>query len=72
VRFTPWTISPICIIKGAPSLELFFRHIKTTMGMEQLRCKTPPMVRKELQMFIVAYNLIRALDARSRCAGSSI
>ena len=43
------------------AVELFFRHIKTTMGMEQLRCKTPAMVRKELQMFIIAYNLIRAL-----------
>jgi len=43
------------------AVELFFRHIKTTMGMEQLRCKTPEMVRKELQMFIIAYNLIRAL-----------
>jgi len=29
--------------------------------MEQLRCKTPPMVRNELQMFIIAYKLIRAL-----------
>ncbi len=43
------------------SVELYFRHIKTTMGMERLRCKTPAMVRKELQMFIIAYNLIRAL-----------
>jgi hypothetical protein len=36
----------------------FFRHIKTTMGMEMLRCKTPEMVRKELRMFIIAHNLI--------------
>jgi hypothetical protein len=43
------------------SVELFFRHIKTTMGMEMLRCKTPKMVRKELRMFIIAHNLIRAL-----------
>jgi hypothetical protein len=43
------------------SVELFFRHIKTTMGMEMLRCKTPTMVRKELRMFIIAHNLIRAL-----------
>ncbi len=43
------------------AVELFFRHIKTTMGMEMLRCKTPEMVRKELRMFIIAYNLIRAL-----------
>ncbi|MDA0350552.1 MAG: IS4 family transposase [Verrucomicrobia bacterium] len=43
------------------SVELFFRHIKTTMGMEMLRCKTPEMIRKELRMFIIAHNLIRAL-----------
>ena len=43
------------------SVELYFRHIKTTMGMEALRCRTPAMVRKELRMFIVAYNLIRGL-----------
>lgn len=43
------------------SVELFFRHIKTTMGMEMLRCKSPEMVRKELRMFIIAYNLIRTL-----------
>lgn len=43
------------------AVELYFRHIKTTMGMERLRCKTPDMVRKELLMFIIAYNLIRAL-----------
>ena len=43
------------------AVELYFRHIKTTMGMERLRCKTPEMVRKELLMFIIAYNLVRAL-----------
>jgi len=43
------------------AVELFFRHIKTTMGMEMLRCKTPKMVRKELRMFIIAHNLIRSL-----------
>jgi hypothetical protein len=43
------------------AVELFFRHIKTSMGMEMLRCKTPKMVRKELRMFIIAHNLIRAL-----------
>ena len=50
------------------AVELFFRHIKTTMGMEMLRCRTPKMVRKELRMFIIAHNLIRALmqEAASR------
>lgn len=47
------------------AVELFFRHIKTTMGMERLSCKTPAMVRKELRMFIIAHNLIRALMQES-------
>ena len=41
--------------------ELYLRDIKTTMGMDILRCKTPDMVHKELIMYIIAYNLIRAL-----------
>lgn len=43
------------------TVELYFRQIKTTMGMEKLRCKKPEMVRKELCMHLVAYNLIRGL-----------
>lgn len=42
------------------SVELYFRHIKTTMGMETLRGKSPEIVRKEIVMFAIAYNLIRA------------
>lgn len=50
------------------AVELYFRDIKTTMGMEKLRCKSPDMVRKELRMFVIAYNLIRSLmqEASSR------
>lgn len=43
------------------AVELYFRQIKTTMGMEKLRCKTPEMVRKELRMHLIAYNLVRGL-----------
>lgn len=43
------------------AVELYFRQIKTTMGMEKLRCLTPEMVRKELRMHLIAYNLIRGL-----------
>jgi hypothetical protein len=43
------------------SVELFFRDIKITMGMDVLRCKTPPMVRKEIIMHAIAYNCIRGL-----------
>lgn len=43
------------------SVELFFRDIKITLGMDVLRCQTPDMVRKEIIMHAIAYNLIRAL-----------
>ncbi len=42
-------------------VELFFRDIKTTMGMDILRCKTPDMVRKEIMMHLIVYNCIRSL-----------
>ena len=44
-------------------IELWFRDIKTSMGMETLRCLSPKMVHKELEMFFIAYNLIRCLMA---------
>ena len=43
------------------SVELFFRDIKTTMGMDILRCKTPSMVQKEIIIHAIAYNCIRGL-----------
>ena len=51
-------------------LELCLRDLKTTMGMEQLRCKTPAMAEKELLAYLVAYNLIRCVmaEAVARCA----
>ena len=42
-------------------IELWFRDVKTSMGMEVLRCKSPRMAHKELEMFFIAYNLIRCL-----------
>jgi hypothetical protein len=42
-------------------IELWFRDLKTSMGMEVLRCKSPKMIPKELEMFFIAYNLIRCL-----------
>jgi hypothetical protein len=42
-------------------VELFFRDIKTTMGMDVLRCRTPEMIRKEILMHFIAYNCIRRL-----------
>lgn len=40
-------------------MEVNFRHLKTTMGMEILHCQSVDGVLKELHMFAVAYNLIR-------------
>jgi len=42
-------------------IELWFRDVKTSMGMEVLRCQSPAMIHKELEMFFIAYNLIRSL-----------
>ena len=46
-------------------IELWFRDIKTSMGMEVLRCRSPKMVHKELEMFLIAYNFIRCLMAEA-------
>lgn len=42
-------------------VELFFRDIKITMGMDILRCQTPEMIRKEILMNFIAYNCVRRL-----------
>lgn len=46
-------------------VELNFRHLKTTLGMETLRAKTPAMNEKELWTYLLAYNLIRWLMSSS-------
>jgi hypothetical protein len=43
------------------NVELNLKHLKTTLKMEVLRCKTPQMVRKELYVYLLAYNLLRTL-----------
>jgi len=46
-------------------LELCLRDLKTTMGMEELRCQTPDMAEKELLAYLVAHNLVRCLIAEA-------
>ncbi len=43
--------------------EVDLRTIKITMQMDVLRCKSPAMVRKEIWMHLLAYNLIRTVMA---------
>jgi hypothetical protein len=42
-------------------VELDLRHLKSTLGMDVLRCKTPSMIRKEIYVYLLAYNLLRGL-----------
>ncbi|OUL28000.1 hypothetical protein BV378_08545 [Nostoc sp. RF31YmG] len=42
-------------------VELDLKHLKTTLGMDMLRSKTPAMIRKEIYAFLLAYNLLRSL-----------
>jgi hypothetical protein len=42
-------------------VETNLRHLKTTMGLDVLRCKTEAGVRKELAVFCLVYNLVRVV-----------
>jgi hypothetical protein len=74
--FRPVTLTIVTTLLDArkyPAAELFalrlrrwdvetdLRHLKTTMGMEILNCKTVEGVQKELWMFLLIYNLLRAV-----------
>ena len=52
--------------------ELFLRDLKITLHMDILRCKSPRMVRKEIWMHLIAYNLIRWLLLESSAAHPEI
>jgi putative transposase len=43
----------------------FLRSIKTTLYMDDLRCKTPEMVRREILVHWLSYNLIRKVMAQA-------
>jgi hypothetical protein len=40
-------------------IEVNFRHLKTTMGMEVLHCQSVDGILKEMYVFALAYNLVR-------------
>jgi hypothetical protein len=45
------------------NVELDIRSIKQMLGLDHVRCKSPDMVRRELWVTILAYNLIRKVIA---------
>jgi hypothetical protein len=51
----------IALYRRRWAVELFFRDIKTSLGMDVLRCCSPDLVEKEIWMQVFGYNLVRAL-----------
>lgn len=47
------------------TVELHFREIKVLLGLDVVRCLSPEMVRKEIAMHRIAYNLVRLLMQRA-------
>jgi hypothetical protein len=47
------------------NVELDLRNIKTTLGMDVLRCHSAQMIEKELWVHLLAYNLLRLLMAQA-------
>jgi hypothetical protein len=46
-------------------LEMCFDDLKSTLGLENLKCLTPDMVQRELLAGLILYNLLRALMAEA-------
>jgi hypothetical protein len=57
------------VVNGSADVELFFLDIKTSMGMDILRCQTPEMIRKEILDALHYLQLRAAADVRGRRRG---
>ena len=67
---TLWPVEALAALYARRwKIELFLDDIKTTLHLEKLSCLTPAMIHKELEMHLIAYNLIRSLmsEAASAC-----
>jgi len=62
-RFSKRAITKLYGLRWVVELDL--RTLKTELKMEKLRCQTPEMVRKEIAVHFLAYNLIRAAMAHA-------
>jgi hypothetical protein len=51
----------IALYRRRWAVELCFRDIKTTLGLDVLRCQAPELIEKEIWLQAIAYNLVRAL-----------
>jgi hypothetical protein len=65
-----WPLKVLATLYGRRwKIELYLDDIKTTLHMDMLSCRTPTMIHKELEMHLIAYNLIRSImgEAASAC-----
>lgn len=63
---TAWPDQRIAELYGHRwQVETCFAHLKTTMRMNVLRCRTVEGVRKELAVYLAAYNLVRLAMLRA-------
>ena len=53
------------LIRRRWEAELHLRSLQSVLGLDQLRCQSPSMVRKELWVTLVGYNLVRGVMAES-------
>lgn len=53
-------------------VELDLRSLKTTMGMEMLRSKSPAMAIKEIWVYLLAYNVIRRMMLQAARAENAL
>jgi len=52
-------------------IEVVFRDVKTTMGMDLINVKSPELALKQIWMFVIAHNLIRHLINTAKNRGST-
>ena len=53
-------------------VELHLNSIKTVMGMDMLSCKSPEMLRKEIGVHFLAYNIVRAIIIEACSLNSAV
>ena len=59
LRYPPPALSQLYLRRW--EMELTLRHLKTTLQMDHLSCKSPPNVQRELRMHLLVHNLVRRL-----------
>ena len=59
VKYPPAELARLYLRRWA--MELAFRHIKSTLQMDHLSCKSPKVVELEMRMHLLIYNMVRRM-----------